>query len=84
MHDVPNLAPPAILAGSLAKSATDQRLATKLVSRVRYVLGVELAIRIVFEAASVAKLSGIVEEIILEDIEQMPEAEAAQMAGLLS
>jgi amino acid adenylation domain-containing protein len=59
-------------------------LATRMVSRVRSILGVELAIRNVFEDPSVARLSKIVEELILEDITQMPETEAAQIANLLT
>ena len=59
-------------------------LATRVAGCVRSSLGVELAIRTVFEAPSIAELAKIIEELIFEQIVQMPEAEAIQIADLLS
>jgi amino acid adenylation domain-containing protein len=59
-------------------------LATKLISRIRSLIGVELSIQSVFEFPSVAALAPIVEKSILDEITQMPETEAAQIADLLS
>ncbi len=58
-------------------------LATKLVSRLRSLLGVEIAIRTIFELATVTSLAPTVEALILEDITKMPEAEAVHLANIL-
>jgi acyl carrier protein len=59
-------------------------LVTRVVSSVRSSLGVELAIQTVFEAPSVGELARNIEELIFEQIVEMPEAEAIQAAHLLS
>ena len=58
-------------------------LVTKLISRVRSVLGVELVIQNVFEFPTVGGLAPIAEKLIFDEIAQMPEAEAVQIAGQL-
>ena len=59
-------------------------LVTKLISRVRSVLGVELVIPNVFECSTVASLAPIAENLIFDEIAQMPEVEAVHIAGQLS
>jgi amino acid adenylation domain-containing protein len=59
-------------------------LATKLISRLRSVLGVELSIQTVFQLPTIAALAPVLEDLILEDIAQMPEAEAARIADSFS
>jgi acyl-coenzyme A synthetase/AMP-(fatty) acid ligase/acyl carrier protein len=46
-------------------------LATQLINRVRNALGVDLPLRVVFEAPSVAALSAEIEEILLQEVEAM-------------
>ncbi len=55
-------------------------LVTKLISRVRSILGIELIIKNVFEFPTVAGLAPIAEKLIFDEIAQMPEAEAIQIA----
>ena len=57
-------------------------LATRVASSVRSSLGVELTIRTVFETSSLAELAESVEDLIFEQIAQMPEVEAVQIADL--
>jgi len=59
-------------------------LVTKLISRVRSILGIELIIKNVFEFPTVAGLAPIAEKLIFDEIAQMPEAEAIQIAGQFS
>lgn len=59
-------------------------LVTKLISRVRSVLGIELVIQNVFEFPTVAGLAPIAEKLIFDEIAEMPEDEAIQIAGQLS
>jgi amino acid adenylation domain-containing protein/non-ribosomal peptide synthase protein (TIGR01720 family) len=59
-------------------------LATRLVNSVRSLLGVNLAIQTVFEGQSMAGLAKTVEEIILQEVIQMPETQAVQIAARLS
>ncbi len=59
-------------------------LVTKLISRVRSILGIELIIKNVFEFPTVAGLAPIAEKLIFDEIAQMTEAEAIQIAGQFS
>jgi enterobactin synthetase component F len=59
-------------------------LATRLVNSVRSLLGVNLAIQTVFEGQSMAGLAKTVEEMILQEVIQMPETQAVQIAARLS
>lgn len=57
-------------------------LGTQLISRVRDAFGVELSLRTVFEASTVAELASEIEKRLLAKIEAMMETEAQQVLGV--
>lgn len=59
-------------------------LATRLISRIYQAFNVRLAIDQVFESNTVAELVGAVETLILNELQQMSEADAAALSGLVS
>jgi acyl carrier protein len=54
-------------------------LGTQLIARVRDAFGVELALRALFDAPTVARLSAQVESLLLAKLESMSEAEAERL-----
>jgi amino acid adenylation domain-containing protein len=54
-------------------------LGTQLIGRIRDAFGVELSLRIVFEASTIASLAAEIETLLLAKIESLSEEEALQM-----
>ncbi len=54
-------------------------LGTQLIGRVRDAFGVELSLRTVFEASTIAQLSAEIEKLLLAQLESMTEEEARQL-----
>ena len=57
-------------------------LGTQLIARVRDTFGIELMLRDVFEAPTVAQLSLEIERLLLARLEAMSEVEAQQLLGM--
>jgi hypothetical protein len=55
-------------------------LGTQMIARVRGAFGVELPLRAIFEAPTVARLSGEIEKAVLRRVEAMSEEEARRLA----
>jgi acyl transferase domain-containing protein/acyl carrier protein len=56
----------------------------QLISRLRQEFQVELSLRFIFEAPSVAELALIIEEILIKEIEELAEDEAEELVAVLS
>jgi acyl carrier protein len=56
----------------------DSLLATQVISRVRAAFEIDLPLRRFFEGSTVAALAAVVEEILVEKLETMPDEEARQ------
>jgi len=56
-------------------------LGTQMIARVHDAFGVELALRTIFEAPTVARLSAEIERLVLRRVESMSEDEARRLAG---
>jgi amino acid adenylation domain-containing protein len=54
-------------------------LGTQLIGRVRDAFGVELSLRTVFEASTIAQLSSEIEKLLLAQLEEMSDEEAQQL-----
>ena len=55
-------------------------LGLQVVSRVRKTFQVELPLRAIFEAPTIAELAGLIDEAILQELEEMSEEEAEELA----
>ncbi|HEU4452905.1 MAG TPA: beta-ketoacyl synthase N-terminal-like domain-containing protein [Longimicrobium sp.] len=56
-------------------------MATQIISRVRDTFQLELSLAAIFEAPTVAKLSALVEEAIIAELEMLSDEEAAELIG---
>ncbi|HEU4561211.1 MAG TPA: beta-ketoacyl synthase N-terminal-like domain-containing protein [Longimicrobium sp.] len=56
-------------------------LATQIIARLKDMFELELPLKVIFEAPTVAKLAVLVEEAILAEIEDLSEDEAAELVG---
>jgi amino acid adenylation domain-containing protein len=56
-------------------------LGTQFVMRARRAFGVKLTLRDIFETDSVSGIAGVIEELILAEIDAMPEEEALRLSG---
>lgn len=54
-------------------------LATQLISRIQETFKVNLRLRQIFEAPTIAELAGLVEETLIAEIEELPEEEAVKL-----
>jgi acyl transferase domain-containing protein/acyl carrier protein len=56
-------------------------LATQIIARLKDMFDLELPLKVIFEAPTIAKLARLVEEAILAEIEELSEEEAASLVG---
>jgi hypothetical protein len=58
-------------------------LITKVLSRLRDAVEVDLPMRAMFEAPTIASLAPVVEEVVIEEIDQLSEEEAQRLDATL-
>ena len=56
-------------------------LGTQLIARIRDVFGVKLALRSLFDGPTVAKLSAVIQQLLVEKLDAMTEEEAKRLLG---
>jgi acyl carrier protein len=55
-------------------------LATQIISRCRDLLGLELPLKAIFEAPTIARFAALVEEALVAEIDELSDDEALQLA----
>ena len=57
-------------------------LATQIISRCRENFGLELPLKAIFEAPTIARFAALVEDAIVAEIDQLTDEEALELAGV--